>query len=103
MVVDDDDVAFHRAAAHLGDEAAIKLAALLPGAGVGTGIQFVPEKAGLGQLRELGSIPGAGILLPRRDGALLLDLVEPAQHRLIGQVIEFFPAEIIVASLHVAD
>src|SRR5579864_8884772 len=38
VMVDDDDVALHRAAAHLGDEAALELAAFLPDAGVGTGV-----------------------------------------------------------------
>ena len=33
----------------------------------------------------------------------MLDLVEATEHRLIGEVIQLLPAEIIVAALHVAD
>ena len=53
MVVDDDDVAFGRFPAHLGDEAALELLALAADAVVGAGIQLGPELAGLGQRRPV--------------------------------------------------
>ncbi len=33
----------------------------------------------------------------------MLDLLQPAEHRLVGKVVEFFAAQIIVAAFHVAD
>ena len=42
-------------------------------------------------------------LLPGRDGAVVLDLLQAAEHGLIGQVVELLAAQIVVASLHVAD
>src|ERR1700689_3125507 len=41
VMIDDDDVTLHRLTTHLSDEAAIKLAALLANASVGTGVEFV--------------------------------------------------------------
>ncbi len=42
-------------------------------------------------------------LLPGRDGAVVLDLLQAAEHRLIGQVVELLAAQIVVAPLHVTD
>ena len=39
--------------------------------------------------------------LPGGDGAVVLDLLQSAEHRLIGQVIELLAAQIVVAPLHV--
>ena len=103
VVVDDDDVALGRAPPHLGDEAAVKLAALLPGASLGPSVELVPNRACLGQFREFRAIPGARGFLPCGDGAVVLDLFQSAEHRLAGQVVEFLTAQIIVAPLHVAD
>ena len=64
MMVDDDDVALHRAAPHFGDEAALKLAALLAGAGIGARIELVPEQAGFGQFGEFGAIAGRRVSSP---------------------------------------
>ena len=59
MMVDDDDVALGRAAAHLGDEATVVLFAFLAETGVGARVEFVPESAGLGQFGEFGAIAGS--------------------------------------------
>ena len=103
MMIDDNDVALHPSPAHFSDEAALPLAALLPDAGVGARIQLVPERAGLGKFGQFRAVAGRGRLLPRGDGAVLLDLLQPAEHRLVGKVVEFFAAQIIVAAFHVAD
>jgi hypothetical protein len=42
VMVDDDDVALRSAAAHLGDEAAVVLRALLSGATVGASVELRP-------------------------------------------------------------
>ena len=103
VMVDDDDVALHRLAAHFGDEAALKLAALLANASVGARVELVPEQAGLGQFRQLGAVAGSSRLLPGGDGAILLDLLHAAQHGLIREVVQLLAAQIIIAALHVAD
>ena len=102
-MVDDDDVAFHRLTAHFRDEAALELAALLPRAGVGAGVKLVPKQAGFRQFGEFRAIPSRRVLLPSRNGAVLLNLIETAEHRLIGQVVQFLAAKIVVAAFHVAD
>src|SRR5204863_9258445 len=93
----------HRLAAHLGDEAFVPRTALLAEAGVGASIQLVPERAGFGQRLQFGAVSSGGVLLPRGNRAILLDLFESAQHRLARQVVQLFAAKIIVASFHIAD
>src|SRR6266849_2353281 len=46
VMVDDNNVALHRLAVHFGDEAAVPCAAFLSQAGVGAGVNLVPESAG---------------------------------------------------------
>ena len=57
MMIDDDDVALHRPAVHLGDEAFLPRAAFLADASVGAGVELVPERAGLGKRRQFGRSP----------------------------------------------
>ncbi len=102
-MVDDDDVALRRSPVHFGDEASLKCAALLAQAGLGARIQLVPQRAGLRQRRQFRAVTGLRRLLPGSDGAIVLDLLQSRQHRLVGQVIELLLAEIVVAALHVAD
>ena len=103
MMVDDDDVALHRAPPHFGNEAALPLTAFLSRTGVRARIELMPKQARLWQFSELGAVSGCGVFFPRCDRAVMLDLFQPAEDRLIGQVVEFFPAEIVVPALHVAD
>src|SRR5690349_393599 len=103
MVIHDDDVAFHRAAPHLGNEAPLPLAALLTGASVRAGIQLVPQQACLRQFRKLSAVARRSILFPGSNGTVLLDLFEAAQHRLISEVVKLLAAQVIVSALHVAD
>ena len=56
MMVDDDDVALHRPSMHLGDEAFVPGAALLSQAGVGTGVELVPESAGFRKRCQFGLV-----------------------------------------------
>src|SRR3981189_3083336 len=100
MMVHDDDVALHPSPAHLGDEASLPLAALLSDASICACIQLVPTHTGLGHLRQLGPVAGRSSLFPRRNCAILLNLFQPVEHRLIPEVVEFLAAQIIVSSLH---
>ena len=102
-MIHDDDVALHRLAPHFGDEAPAPLTALLANAGLSACVKLVPEQAGLGQLRQLGAVTGSRSLLPRSDGPILFDLFQPAQHRLIRQIVQFLPAQVIIPTLHVAN
>src|SRR5208283_4947307 len=103
MVIDDDDVAFGCAPPHFGDEAAVVFLAFLAEAGIGPGVELVPESAGFGKFREFGAITGLRRFLPRGDGAVVLDLLQSAEHGLIGEVEKLLAAKIVAASLHVAD
>ena len=74
-----------------------------PSAGIGAGIELVPERAGFGQFGEFGAVSGGGGFFPGGNGAILFDLFEAAKDGLVGQVVELFAAEIILAAFHVAD
>src|SRR5215813_9102886 len=102
-MVDDDDVTFHRPASHFGNEAALPLWTFLSGATLGAGIQLGPELAVFRQSTQFGAISAFRDLLPFGNLAIVLDLFQPAEDRLIGQVVEFLPAEIVIAALHVTD
>ena len=67
MMIDDDDVALGGAAVHLGDKAFLPGAAFLAQAGVGAGVEFVPESAGLGQGREFSAVAGNDLSTPRPE------------------------------------
>src|SRR5664279_5903347 len=102
-MIDDDDVALGGAAAHLGDETAVKLLALGADTAVGARVEFGPQMAVLRQFGQFRAVAGFGGLLPIADDAELVDLFQPVQHWLIGKVVEFLAAEIVAATLHVAD
>ena len=103
MMVHDDDVALRRAPPHLGDETFLPNAAFLPEAGLGPRIQLVPERAGFGERRQFGPVACLRGFLPRGNGAVVVDFLQPAEYGLVGQVVEFLAAKIIAASLHVTD
>src|SRR6266567_8889337 len=98
MVVHDDDVALRRAAMHLRDKAAVPLRAFLPGAALGASVEFLPELCVFRQAFQFGAVSALSLRLPLRDLAVLINLLQAVQDRLVGQVIKFLPAEIIVAS-----
>ena len=101
VMVDDDDVALHCLAMHFGDEAAVPGAAFLSQAGIGAGVDLVPERAGFRKRRQFGPVAGVRDFFPGGDGAVVLDLLQTAQHGLVGEVVELFAAQIVVASFHV--
>src|SRR5664280_3656500 len=103
VMIDDDDVALGGAAAHLGNETAVKLLALGADTAVGARVEFGPQMAVLRQFGQLRAVAGFGGLLPVADDAKLVDFFQPVQHRLIGEVVELLTAEIVAATLHVAD
>src|SRR5260370_6876817 len=102
-MVDDDDVALRRPAVHFGDEAFVAGTALLAETGIRAGIQLVPESAGFGQSRQLGTVSTRRCLLPSGNCAILLDFVQPAQHRLTSDVVKLLAAQIIIAPLHITN
>src|SRR5262249_47430247 len=103
MMIDDDNVAFQGPAAHFRDEAALPLLAFLTGAAVSPRVQLVPELGVFGKLCKFGAVAGFRQGLPGGDLAIMLNFFEPREHGLVGQVVEFLPAQIIAASFHVAD
>ena len=56
-----------------------------------------------GQAGKLGAVAGFGGLLPFGDLAVLVDLFQAGQNRLIAQSDELVAAEVVGAALHVAD
>jgi len=70
---------------------------------LGAGIEPGPERAGLRKRGELGAVANFGLFVPVEQGAEFMDLVEAAEHRLVGELVELFAAEIVLAPLHVAD
>src|SRR5438552_10736179 len=103
MMIDDDDVALHRAAVHLGNEASLPGTAFLPQASVGTRVELVPKRAGFGQRCQLRPVARLRGFLPRSNRPIVLNFADTAELRLISQVVELFPAEVISASFHIAD
>ncbi len=103
VVIDDDEVGFEGAAAHLGDEAAAVVGTGRAEAGVGAGIELVPEGGGFGEGGELGAVAGFSDALPLGDLAVLVDLVQSRQNRLVTESEELAAAEVVGATLHVAD
>src|SRR6185312_12449375 len=95
VVVDDDDVAFYRPPVHLRDEAFVPRAAFLSKAGTGAGVQFGPKCACLWKPGEFRAISRLSGLLPCSDCPVLLNLLEPAEHGLIGKVVKLFAAKIV--------
>ena len=85
VVIDDDDVGLQGAAAHLGDEAAAVVGTGCTEAGVAARVELVPQGARLRQLGKLGAIAGLGCLFPLGDLAVLVDLFQSGQNRLIAQ------------------
>jgi hypothetical protein len=63
----------------------------------------VPEGRRLGQGRKLGTVAGFCDALPLGDLAVLADFVEARQYGLVAESEELAAAEVVGASLHVAD
>ena len=103
MVIDDDEVGFEGAAAHLGDEAAAVVGTSGAEAGVGAGVELVPESAGFGEGGKLSAVAGFGDALPLGNLAVLVDLVEARENGLVAEGEELAAAEVVGAALHVAD
>ena len=59
--------------------------------------------AGFGKLGKFRAVAGRSCLLPRGNRAILLDLLQSAENRLVREVVEFLAAQIIVAAFHVTD
>src|SRR6202162_4682282 len=86
MMIDDNNVALHSAAAHFSDETPLPLAALPPSASIGARIQFVPKRTGLGKFSKFRAVASRGRFLPRGNRLILLDLLESAEDWLISDV-----------------
>ena len=103
VVVDDDEVGLEGFAAHFGDEAALPVGAGLAEAGLGAGVELVPEGGVFGELVDLGAVAGGGGALPVRDVMELGDFVEAVEQRGVAQGVELVAAEVVGAAFHVAD
>src|SRR5689334_6568981 len=103
MVIDDDDVALRRAAVHLRDEAAVPLLAFLPGAALGARVELLPELRVVRNALQLGAVAAFGRRFPFGDLAVLLDFLQAVQDRLVGEIVKFLPAKIVVAPFHVTN
>ena len=103
VMVDDDDVAFLCALVHQGQEAALEVGALLPRAHVAAGIELGPGGAVFGQLLDFGAVAELRGLLPLADDLEIGDLFQPGECRLLIGVVDFLPAGVVIAALHVAD
>ena len=103
VMVDDDEVGVEGAAAHVGDEAVFPVWAGGAEAGFGAGVELVPERRVLGEVLELGAVAVGGGALPGGDVVELLDLFKAGEEWRVAKGVEFVPAEIVGAALHVAD
>ena len=90
-------------AAHFGDKAAFPRAAFCPVQVSERASSLCQSALASGNSSEFGAVAGLRHLLPGGDGAVLLDLFQSAEYRLVGEVVKLLPAEIVVAPLHVAD
>src|SRR5690348_7575401 len=103
MMINDNDVTLCGPTPHLGNEALLPCRAFLAGAGIGAGVEFVPERACLRKVGEFCAVARLRGLLPGRNDAVLLDFVKPVENWLIGEIVKLPAAQIVVASFHVAD
>ena len=92
VVVDDDDVGLERFAAHRGDEAAFPVRAGLAETGFGAGVELLPERRGLGEGVDLGTVAGLGGLFPGGDVVELVDLFEAVEERVVAESVELVAA-----------
>ncbi len=103
VVIDDDDVAFHGAATHFGNEAAAVVGAGLAEARFAARIELGPDGAGFGEVVDFDAVAGFGGLFPLGDGLVLGNFFEPGEDGLVPQRKQLVAAEIIRAAFHVAD
>src|SRR5206468_322616 len=82
---------------------AVPLLAFLSGAALRARVELLPKLRVFGKPLQLGAIAAFGCFFPFGDLPVLLNFLQPAQDRLIGEVIKFLPAEIVVAAFHVAN
>src|SRR6476469_2948191 len=103
MVVDDDDVTLSRAAVHLRDKATVPLLAFLSGAALRARVKLLPKLCGFRQTFQFGAVTALGRLFPFGDLAVLLNLLQSAQHWLVRKIVKLLPTKIIIAAFHVAN
>ncbi len=103
MVIDDNEIGLECASAHFGDEAAAIVGAGRSEAGIGAGVEFVPEGGGFGQGGELGAVAGFGDAFPLGDLAVFVDFIEARENGLIPKGKELATAKVVGAALHIAD
>src|SRR5438270_10498245 len=100
MVIHDDDVTLSGAAVHLRDKAAVPLLAFLSGTALGTSVELLPKLRVFRKALQLGAIAAFGYLFPLVDLAVLLNFLQPAQDRLVGEIVKLLPAKIVIAAFH---
>ena len=103
MVIDDDDVAFGGALVHEGDEAALKVGALLAAAELAARVDLGPGGAALRQGADFGAIADFGGLLPVADDLEIGHFLQAVEDGFLVGVVDLLAAGVVVAALHVAD
>ena len=103
VVVDDDDVALGGPLVHQGDEAALEIGTLLAGAQVAARVHFGPRGGVFGQGLDFRAVAEFGGLLPFADDFEIGHLFQAGEHGLFFGVVDFLPAGVVIAALHVAD
>ena len=102
MVVDDDQVALHRAHVHLCDEAAVELSALRSGARLAARVELRPGRARFHQVLDRGPVAAVGDLFPLAQDGEVGDLLQTLQNRLFLGVVELLAAQVIRPPFHQA-
>ena len=100
VVVDDDHVRFGGVLPHPRDEAVGVARAGAAGAGLGGGGDLRPERQVVGQLVDLGAIPGLGDLGPGVDQREVHAIDVGAQRRRFLEDLVALQAEVVAAALH---
>ena len=103
MMIDDEDVGFRRALVHQSDEAALELRALLAGAGLAARVDARPELARIPQIVEFGAVAALRVCFPLADLRVHVDFFHAGENGLLFDVVEFLPAEVVLAALHERD
>ena len=85
---------------HPGDKAAVKFRAFLASTSFTAGVNTGPQAARIGQTIELGAVAGLGVPLPGTDLRIKVYFFEPVEHRLLFDVVQLLPAEVVLAAFH---
>src|SRR5579871_3676324 len=103
MMIHDDDVTLRGATMHLRDEAAVPLRTLLAGTTLAARIELLPELCIFGKTLQFGAVTAFRGGFPFGNLPVLVNFLESAQNRLVGEIVKLLPAKIIVAAFHITN